>query len=99
MLSSDRRKTGTSPDVAAAIKSKRKIEDRIAAIMERVLEPKRAYWASVIAWSAFALRGDGHDSDWIEMALVAREMASERPLTEIPLARFIAVQTAEAAGT
>lgn len=86
-------------DVAAAIKSKRKIEDRIAAIMERVLEPKRAYWASVIAWSAFALRGDGDDSDWIEMALVAREMASERPLTEIPLARFIAVQTAEAAGT
>ena len=64
-----------------------------------MLEPKRAYWASVIAWSAFAQRGDGHGSDWIEMALVAREMASERPLTEIPLARFIAVQTAEAART
>jgi hypothetical protein len=31
------------------------------------------------------------------MALVAREMALERPLTEIPLARFIAAQTAEAA--
>ena len=84
-------------DVAAAIKHKRKIEDRITAIIEKVLEPKRAYWASVIAWSAFAQRGDGHDSDWIEMALVAREMASERPLTEIPLARFIAAQTAEAA--
>lgn len=74
-------------------------KDRIAAIIEKVLEPKRAYWASVIAWSAFAQRGDGHDSDWIEMALVAREMASERPLTEIPLARLIAVQTAEAART
>ena len=86
-------------DVAAAIKGKRKIEDRIAAITEKVLEPKRAFWASVIAWSAFAQRGDGHHSDWIEMALVAREMASERPLTEIPLARFIAVQTAEAART
>ena len=86
-------------DVAAAIKRKSKIEDRIAAIIEKVLEPKRTYWASVIAWSAFALRGDGHDADWIEMALVAREMASERPLTEIPLARFIAVQTAEAART
>jgi hypothetical protein len=86
-------------DVAAAIKGKRKIEDRIAAIMEKVLEPKRAFWASVIAWSAFAQRGDDHGSDWIEMALVAREMASERPLTEIPLARFIAVQTAEAART
>ena len=84
-------------DVATAIKHKRKIEDRIAAIMAMVLEPKRAFWASVIAWSAFAQRGDGHDSDWIEMALVAREMASERPLTEIPLARFIAVQTEDAA--
>lgn len=84
-------------DVAEVIKRKRKIEDRIVAIMEIVLEPKRAFWASVIAWSAFAKRGDGHDSDWIEMALVAREMASERPLTEIPLARFIAVQTEQAA--
>ncbi len=84
-------------DVAAAIRGKRKIDDRIAAIIEKVLEPKRAFWASVIAWSAFAQRGDDYGSDWIEMALVAREMASERPLTEIPLARFIAVQTADAA--
>lgn len=86
-------------DVAAAIKGKRKIEDRIAAIIEKVLEPKRAFWASVIAWSAFAQRGDDHGSNWIEMALVARAMASERPLTEIPLARFIAVQSAEAVRT
>jgi len=84
-------------DVAVAIKGKRKLEDRFAAIIEQVLEPKRAYWASVVAWSAFAQRGDCHNSEWIEMALVAREMASGRPLTEIPLARFIAVQTAEAA--
>lgn len=86
-------------NVTAAIKGKRKIEDRIAAIIENVLEPKRAYWASVIAWSAFAQRGDDHGLDWIEMALVAREMASERPPTEIPLARFIAVQMEEAART
>jgi hypothetical protein len=86
-------------DVAAAIKGKRKIEDRLAAIIEKVLEPKRTYWAGVVAWSAFAQCCDGHDPDWIEMALVAREMASERPLTEIPLARFIAVQTVEAART
>jgi len=83
-------------DVSAAIRGKRKIEDRIAAIIETVLEPKRAFWASVIAWSAFAQRGDGDDPQWIEMALVAREMATQRPLTEIPLARFIAVQTVEA---
>jgi hypothetical protein len=86
-------------DVAQAIKGKRKIEDRIAAVTTKVLELKRDYWASVVAWSAFAQRGDGNDNDWIEMALVAREMASARPLAEIPLARFIAVQTAEAART
>ena len=86
-------------DVAAAIRGKRKIEDWIAAVIEKVLEPRRAYWASVVAWSAFAQRGDGNDKNWIEMALVAREMASARTLAEIPLARFIAVQTAEAART
>ncbi|WIW90444.1 hypothetical protein K3M67_20725 (plasmid) [Sphingobium sp. V4] len=89
----------TGDDVAAAIKGTRKIEDRIAAIIKNVLEPKRAFWANVVAWSAFAQRAEEHGSEWIEMALVAREMASERPLTEIPLARFIAVQTAEAART
>ena len=64
-----------------------------------MLEPKRAFWADVVAWNAFARRGDSDSSDWIEMALVSREMASERPLNEIPLARFIAVQTAEAGKT
>jgi len=86
-------------DVAAAIKGKRRIDDRLAAIMKHVLEPKRGYWAAVVAWSAYAQRGDDEDSAWIEMALVAREMASERPLTEIPLARYIAVQSADAART
>lgn len=86
-------------DVAAAIKGRRKIEDQIAAIIKNVLEPKRAFWANVVAWSAFAQRGDDHGSQWIEMALVAREMASTRSLTEIPLARFIAVQSVEAAWT
>lgn len=47
-------------DVTVAIKGKRKIEDRIVAIIETVLEPKRACWASVVAWSAFAQRSDGH---------------------------------------
>lgn len=83
-------------DVSAAIKGRRKIDNRLAAIIEKVLAPKRGYWASVIAWSAFARRGDGNHFDWIEMALVARKMASERPLTEIPIARFIAVQTLRA---
>lgn len=86
-------------DVAVAIKGKRKMDDRIAAIIEKVLEPKRRYWASVIAWSAFAQRGGGESSGWIAMALVAREMVSARPLTELPIARFIAAQTVAAASS
>lgn len=85
-------------DVILAIKGKRKIEQRIAAIID-VLEQKRRYWAMVIAWSAFAQRGDDDDMGWIEMALVAREMGSKRPLTELPIARYIAMQTAAAAAS
>ncbi len=45
---------------------------QITAIIEKVLEARGGYWASIITWSAFARRGDGDHSDWIEMALVAR---------------------------
>lgn len=83
-------------EVEAARKGKRKKADRIAAIVHEVLEPHRAFWAEVIAWSAFARRG-GDDTNWLEMALLARELADDRPLAEIPLTTFIAVQTEAAA--
>jgi len=84
-------------EVVAARKGKRKKADRIAAIVQQVLEPRRAFWAQVIAWSAFARRGDDDDTDWVDMALVARELAGDRLLADIPLATFIAVQTDAAA--
>lgn len=86
-------------EVAAARQGKRKKNDRIAAIIEDVLEPRRAFWAEVIAWSAFARRGGGNDSKWLDMSLVARELAGDRPLAELPLATLIAVQTDAAAST
>ena len=55
--------------------------------------------ASIIALSAFAQRGDDGQTDWVNMALVAREMVSDRPLTEFPIARYVAVQTFAAAST
>ena len=84
-------------EVEAARKGKRKKADRITAIIQDVLEPHRAFWAEVIACSAFARRGSGDDTMWVDMALVAREFAGDRPLTDLPLARFIAVQTDAAA--
>ena len=84
-------------EVAAARNGKRKKNDRIAAIIENVLQPRRAFWAEVVAWSAFARRGGDNDSNWLDMALVARELAGDRPLAELPLATFIAVQTDAAA--
>lgn len=83
-------------EVEAARKGKRKKADRIASIVQDVLEPRRAFWAEVVAWSAFAKRG-GADADWVDMALVAGELAGDRPLADLPLATFIAVQTDAAA--
>ena len=84
-------------DVAAARRGKRKKADRIAAIVREVLEPRRAFWAQVVAWSAFACRGGGDDAGWVDMSLVARELAGNRPLTDIPVAMLVAAQTDAAA--
>ena len=84
-------------EVVAARKGKRKKADRIAAIVREVMEPRRAFWAEVIAWSAFARRGDGDGTSWVDMALVARAFAGDRPLADVPLATFIAAQTEAAA--
>lgn len=84
-------------EVEAARKGKRKKADRIAAIIQDVLEPHRAFWAEVIAWSAFAQRGGGNDTNWVDMALVARELAGDRLLADLPLVTFIAAQTDAAA--
>ncbi len=84
-------------EVLMARKGRRKKSDRIAAIIQEVLEPRRAFWAQVTGWSAFARRGGGDDTRWADMALIARELAGDRPLTELPMATFIAVQTDAAA--
>jgi hypothetical protein len=68
--------------VEAVRKGKRKKADRVSAIVQDVIESNRAFWAEVIAWSAFAMRGDGYDTKWVEMALVAREFAGDRPLVD-----------------
>jgi hypothetical protein len=84
-------------EVLEARKGKRKKADRIPAIVQEVLEPHRAFWAEVIAWTAFARRGSHVETKWVDMALVAREFAGNRSLMDLPLATFIALQTDAAA--
>jgi hypothetical protein len=69
---------------------------RAALVLEEYLPTRRARWAEILAWTALTLRHDEAMEDrWIDVALVARELLSDRPLADIPLMTFIATMTVE----
>jgi len=71
---------------------------RVALVIEQYLPARRARWAELLAWTAMTLRQDeSTEDDWMDVALVARELLSDRPLAEIPLMTVIARKTVEAA--
>ena len=71
-------------------------------IMTTLLPGRRAIWARNCAWAAMILRDEcactagRHDKTWVDMGLVARDLAGDRPLSEIPLALQIAGATLQA---
>jgi hypothetical protein len=70
---------------------------RVHAVLHQLLPARREAWAERCAWAAAALK-DSHQSDpeaWIDFALVARALAGDMPLAEIPLAAAIAENTVE----
>ena len=71
---------------------------RIEAVSTQLLPTRRTFWAERCAWMAATLKeaSDEGDHIWREFALVARDLAGERPLEAIPLAARIAVATVEA---
>ncbi len=83
---------GGVPGLAAARTKKLKK----GVILAEVLVPRRSRWAGVLAWTAAAAKDDTRNDDWIDLALVAREWLSDRPLGEIPVAGWIAENTLEA---
>jgi len=62
------------------------------------LPSRRPFWAMLCATSALVLkrRVGGADEAWKEFALVGRDIASEKPLEQIPLMGQIAERTANA---
>jgi hypothetical protein len=75
----------------------KKREARIMLIMEKVLEPRREWWAEVAAWAAYILYQAGNDERWQEFYAAAIAMVRKRPLHEISLMKTVAEQTVEAA--
>jgi hypothetical protein len=70
---------------------------RTTLILEQYLPTRRARWAEILGWAALIMKHDRTSAElWVDFALVARELLSERPLSEIPLMVTIAAITVEA---
>jgi hypothetical protein len=69
---------------------------RRALIMEKVLEPRREWWAQAAAWAAYILYRNGNGERWQEFYAVASAMVQSRALQEISLMHTVAAQTVSA---
>ncbi|MHB8530164.1 MAG: hypothetical protein ACYC8V_11725 [Caulobacteraceae bacterium] len=87
-------------EVAALISGRRlSAKQKIVLVVERRLQPRRARWADIMAWTAAALwRDETAGEAWLDFALVAGEVLGERPLMEIPAMIAVAGLTVEMAG-
>lgn len=75
----------------------KKREARITLVIEKVLEPRREWWADVAAWTACILYQAENGERWQEFYAAALAMVQKRPLHEISLMKTVAERTAEAA--
>jgi hypothetical protein len=74
-------------------------QKREALIMEKVVEPRREWWAQSAAWTAYILNLAGDDERWQEFYAAALAIVQQRPLREIPLLKLVAEQTMMASET
>jgi hypothetical protein len=65
----------------------------IMRVMEKVLEPRRDWWAQLAAWSAYILYQTGEDERWHEFYAAASALLQGRPIHEIALMKTVAKQT------
>lgn len=63
---------------------------RVTALMTTYLPSRRDFWARQCAISALALRPAPGRTSWRQLALAARDIASDMPLGQIPLMQQIA---------
>jgi hypothetical protein len=73
---------------------------RLETVLKVYLPTRREFWARQCAFSALAMGGDCKsrlsNQLWKQLALVGRDIASDKPLEQIPLMRKIAAITVEA---
>ncbi|MBV9735722.1 MAG: hypothetical protein JO209_07405 [Acidisphaera sp.] len=82
--------------VEALLRPLRTRRQRLEAVTIRLLPERRRFWAERCAWMAATLKeGAAPDGAWIEFALVARDLAGERPLSGMPLMAMIAAATVD----
>lgn len=67
---------------------------RVAALSGPVASSRRR-WAELLAWTALTAKEQMDGPDWRDLAIVAREFLTDRPIDHIPLAQYIAEQTVE----
>ncbi len=76
-------------------------KERVAAVLRELLPERRAFWASCCAWTATFLKDSNAETDmlgslWLDVALVARDLAGSTPLDSIPLMKTIAAASVDA---
>ncbi len=76
--------------VLEAVRSAKTIKARTEAVLLGTVSEHRKRWAELLAWNALAARDDGDSTEWVDLALVARELLGNRPIADIPLAVTIA---------
>jgi hypothetical protein len=87
-------------EVDAALTSSRVTrKEREALIMDKVIEPRRDWWARSAAWTAYILNQAGNNERWQEFYVAALAMVQKRPLREISLLALVAEQTVMASET
>jgi len=74
-------------------------QKRESLIMEKVVEPRREWWAQSTAWTAYILNLARNDERWQEFYAAALAIVQQRPLREIPLLKLVAEQTVMASET
>lgn len=85
-----------SEQALQAVGGQRTIKAQTESILHNLIAARRERWAELLAWTALAARDEADSDDWIDFTLVARELLGDRPIEEIPLAKCIAQNTAEA---
>lgn len=81
-------------ELLRAIPSRR---ERIEAVLTRHLPGRRLFWAERCAWMAATLKGSATDDseEWLNFALVARDLASGEPLADAALFGVIGETTVD----